>query len=103
MCERFHRARERKNGHKNIASAPTHSISIGDFRWQTNTISHTGKPEFVSTRTIQVRPSRNPRWQKQDGWEVFEADHFLPLVWKQYAHTGARATDFQARANTPLS
>ena len=57
----------------------------------------------MSARIIQVRPSRNPRWQKQDGWEVFEADRFLPLVWKQYAHTGARATDFQARANTPLS
>ena len=25
-------------------------------------------------RQIQVRPSRNPRWSKQGGWEVFEAD-----------------------------
>src|SRR5215467_5129033 len=25
-------------------------------------------------RTIQVRPSRNPRWQKQGGWEVFEGE-----------------------------
>jgi hypothetical protein len=23
-------------------------------------------------RTIQVRPSRNPRWQRQGGWEVYE-------------------------------
>jgi hypothetical protein len=25
-------------------------------------------------RTIQVRPSRNPRWQTQGGWEVYEAE-----------------------------
>jgi hypothetical protein len=28
----------------------------------------------MSARIIQVRPSRNPRWQKQGGWEVFEAE-----------------------------
>ncbi len=27
----------------------------------------------MSVRTIQFRPSRNPRWQKQGGWEAFEA------------------------------
>ena len=27
----------------------------------------------MSARIIQVRPSRDPRWQKQGGWEVFEA------------------------------
>jgi hypothetical protein len=26
-----------------------------------------------------VRPSRNPRWQKQGGWEVFEADGVSPV------------------------
>jgi hypothetical protein len=30
-------------------------------------------------RIIQVRPSRNPRWQKQGGWEVFEADGVSPV------------------------
>ena len=28
----------------------------------------------MSTRVIRVRLSRNPRWQKQSGWEVFEAE-----------------------------
>lgn len=30
-------------------------------------------------RIIQVRPSRNPRWQKQGGWEVFEAEGVSPV------------------------
>jgi len=38
MCECLYRARERKIGHKNVASAPTLSISIGDFRWQTTAL-----------------------------------------------------------------
>jgi len=25
-------------------------------------------------QTIQVRPSRIPRWQKRGGWEVYETD-----------------------------
>ena len=33
----------------------------------------------MSTRVIQVRPSRNQRWQKQHGWEVFEADGVCPV------------------------
>ena len=28
----------------------------------------------MSARIIQVRPSRNPRWQKQGGWEADEGD-----------------------------
>ena len=34
---------------------------------------------MIDTRTIQVRPSRNLRWQKQSGWEVFEADGVCPV------------------------
>ena len=30
-------------------------------------------------QTIQVRPSRNPRWEKQGGWEVYEADGVSPV------------------------
>ncbi len=30
-------------------------------------------------RIIQVRPSRNPRWKKQGGWEVFEAEGVCPV------------------------
>jgi len=30
-------------------------------------------------RTIEVRPSRNPRWQKQGGWEVHEGDGVCPV------------------------
>ena len=33
----------------------------------------------MSARIIQVRPSRNPRWQKQGGWEVFEAEGVCPV------------------------
>ncbi len=33
----------------------------------------------MSTRVIQVRPSRNPRWKKQGGWEVFEAEGVCPV------------------------
>ena len=29
--------------------------------------------------TIQVRPSRNPPWSKQRGWEVFEGDGVSPV------------------------
>ena len=34
----------------------------------------------MNARIIQVRPSRNPRWQKQGGWEVFESEGVCP-VW----------------------
>jgi len=30
-------------------------------------------------QTIQVRPSRIPRWQKHGGWEVYEADGVSPV------------------------
>jgi hypothetical protein len=30
-------------------------------------------------RTIEVRPSRNPRWQKQGGWEVYEGEGVSPM------------------------
>ena len=33
----------------------------------------------MSTRIIQVRPSRNPRGQKEGGWEVFEAEGVQPV------------------------
>ena len=33
----------------------------------------------MSARTIRVRPSQNPRWQKQGGWEAFEADGVSPV------------------------
>ena len=33
----------------------------------------------MSARVIQVRLSRNPRWQKQGGWEVFEAEGVCPV------------------------
>jgi hypothetical protein len=39
----------------------------------------TGSDLGMSTRIIQVRPSRNPRWQKQGGWEVFEAEGVSPV------------------------
>jgi hypothetical protein len=46
-------------------------------------------PQIASAvRTIQVRPSRNPRWQKQGGWEVFEAEGVSPV------YCGATAREY---------
>ena len=33
----------------------------------------------MNARVIQVRPSRNPRWQKRGGWAVFEAEGVSPV------------------------
>jgi hypothetical protein len=40
----------------------------------------------MSARIIQVRPSRDRRWQKRGGWEVFEAEGVCPV----YLDEGAR-------------
>ena len=40
MCECLHRARARKISLKNVASTPTFSLSVGDFRWQTTALDH---------------------------------------------------------------
>ena len=40
-------------------------------------------------RIIQVRPSRNPRWRKQDGWEVFDADRLSPVYCGENARDSA--------------
>lgn len=40
----------------------------------------------MAARIIQVRPSRDPRWQKQGGWEAFEAAGVCPV----YCDDGAR-------------
>ena len=33
----------------------------------------------MSARVIQVRPSRNPRWQREHGWEALEAEGVCPV------------------------
>jgi hypothetical protein len=43
----------------------------------------------MSARLIQVRPSRNPRWQKQGGWEVFEAEGVSPVYCNERARDSA--------------
>ena len=40
-------------------------------------------------RTIQVRPSRNPHWQKGGGWEVFEAEGVCPVYLDEHARESA--------------
>ena len=53
----------------------------------------------MSARIIQVRPSRNPRWKKQGGWEVFEAEGVCPVYCGEtgrkyalsYAHQRAKS------------
>ena len=55
----------------------------------------------VSTRIIQLRPSRNLRWRKEGGWEVFEAER----VWPVYCGENGRqnALDYaQQRARSGL-
>jgi len=43
----------------------------------------------MTVRLIQVRPSRNPRWQKQGGWEVFEAEGVCPVYCDEHARDSA--------------
>jgi hypothetical protein len=43
----------------------------------------------MTVRIIQVRPSRNPRWQKQGGWEVFEAQGVCPVYCDECARDSA--------------
>ncbi len=50
-------------------------------------------------QTIQVRPSRNPRWQKQGGWEVYEAVGVCPVYCDQRARDSAAT--FAMGVNSP--
>jgi hypothetical protein len=43
----------------------------------------------MSARIIQVRPSRDPRWQKRGGWEVFEAEGVCPVCCDERARDSA--------------
>ena len=43
----------------------------------------------MTARIIQVRPSRNPRWQKQGDWEVFEAEGVSPVYCGENARESA--------------
>jgi hypothetical protein len=43
----------------------------------------------MSVRIIQVRPSRDPRWQKRGGWEVFEAEGICPVYLDEPAREDA--------------
>ena len=43
----------------------------------------------MSARIIQVRPSRYPRWKKQGGWEVFEAEGVCPVYCDEPARDSA--------------
>jgi len=40
-------------------------------------------------RTIQVRPSRNPRWQKQGEWVAFEDEGVSPVFCGQHGRADA--------------
>ena len=44
---------------------------------------------MTAARIIQVRPSRNPRWQKQGGWEVFEAEGVSPVFCGEHGRADA--------------
>jgi hypothetical protein len=51
----------------------------------------------MSARIIQVRPSRNPRWQKQSGWEVFEAEGVCPSIAAKMVATRRSVTHSNAQ------
>jgi hypothetical protein len=55
----------------------------------------------VMMRTIQVRPSRNPRWQKQVGWQVFEGDGVCPVYCGENARESALSYAKQRAAYAP--
>ena len=43
----------------------------------------------MSVRVIQVRPSRNPRWQKQGEWVAFEDEGVSPVFCGQHGRADA--------------
>jgi hypothetical protein len=43
----------------------------------------------MSARIIQVRPSRDHRWQKHGGWEVFEAEGVCSVYCDEHARDSA--------------
>ena len=43
----------------------------------------------VSARIIQVRPSRDHRWQKHGSWEVFEAEGVCSIYCDEHARDSA--------------
>ena len=48
----------------------------------------------MSMRIIQVRPSRHAHWQKEGGWEVFEAEGVSPV------YCGDRGREISAQLRT---
>lgn len=59
-------------------------------------------PQIASAvRTIQVRPSRNPRWQKQGGWEVFEGEGVRPVYCGDNARDSAMSYANQRAGYAP--
>jgi hypothetical protein len=44
---------------------------------------------MTAARTIQVRPSRDPHWQKRGGWEVFQAEGVCPVYLDEPAREDA--------------
>ena len=43
----------------------------------------------MPARIIQVRPSRDHRWQKHGGWEVFEAEGVCSICGDEHARDSA--------------
>ena len=43
----------------------------------------------MNARIIQVRPSRDHRWQKHGGWEVFEAEGVCSVYCDEHARESA--------------
>src|SRR5205085_12617806 len=55
----------------------------------------------MNVRIIQVRPSRNPRWQKQGGWEQTKATVFVAFTAINARANQRSATHANERAMAP--
>jgi hypothetical protein len=55
----------------------------------------------MSVRIIQVRPSRDPRWRKQGGWQAFEAEGVCPVYCGENARESALSYAKQRAAYAP--
>jgi hypothetical protein len=55
----------------------------------------------LNTRIIQIRPSRNPRWQKQGGWVAFEDEGVSPVFCDENARESALSYAKQRASYAP--
>jgi hypothetical protein len=53
-----------------------------------------------SMNSIEVRPSRNPRWQTLDGWQVYEGEGVFPVLLRPECPLFSAARRIRANSNS---